>query len=320
MAKLVGVFLAAVVFVSGCSDSNETSYTALSLADTPGPFAVGAKTDVLLRDDSRDREVTTTYWYPISGENAGPEQASEGAPLIPGEQQFPLVVLVHGTLGNGPATWPYLAPHLASHGYIVITPSTGSNLTNVADLPNHPGDISFLIDAALGVNSSETTFLGRANENKIAVGGFSLGAAATYLTVYQPPYLDSRIKAAIIMAGLGLGGPPINPHISLLALYGTDDPAIAYSDGRNLYEAANALKYFLTLQGGGHVGFTSQDDNNYGPTMGQGRQEALTRLSVFAFLASIFSDSEPDRNAARQYLQVKFNEDNLDAELIYELE
>ena len=158
------------------------------------------------------------------------------------------------------------------------------------------------------------------NEDKIAVGGFSLGAAAIYLSVYNPLYRDPRIKAAIIMAVISLGGPPVNLDISLLALYGTDDPLIAYSDGRNLYEAANAPKYFLTLQGGGHVGFTSQDDNNYGPTMGQDRQEALTRLSVFAFLASIFSDSEADKNAARQYLQVKFNEDNLDAELIYELE
>jgi hypothetical protein len=52
--------------------------------------------------------------------------------------------------------------------------------------------------------------------------------------------------------------------------------------------------------------------------MEQRRQESLTRLSVFAFLASIFSDAEGDREAARQYLQVQFNEDNLDAELIYE--
>lgn len=319
MAKTIWTFLVAVLIVSGCSDNSSNPPTTLSLADNPGPFAVGARTDVLLHDGTRDREVTTTFWYPIAGENAGPEQAMEGAALIVGNQRFPLVVLVHGILDDGPGTWPYLAPHLASHGYIVIAPSNGSTFAALSDYVNYPGDISFLIDAALGVNEADTVFLGRVDENKIAVGGFSLGGIATYLIAYDPSHRDSRIKAAIIMAGLGSGVPPVNPDISLFALYGSEDPVAPYSDGRNLYEAANTPKYFLTLWGGGHSGFTRSDDNSYGQTMGQRRQETLIRLSVFAFLASIFSETEGDRETARQYLQVQFNEDNLDAELIYEL-
>ena len=92
-------------------------------------------------------------------------------------------------------------------------------MTNTADLVNHAGDISFLIDAALGVNDSETSFSARVDQDKIALGGFSFGAAATYLTVYDPAFLDSRIKAAIIMAGrLGQGMPGVGVGYELNAI------------------------------------------------------------------------------------------------------
>jgi dienelactone hydrolase len=309
------------IALAACSDSDSgVSRNLVSFADAPGPFAVGKRTDVAIRDSARSRDVTTTFWYPTNGENTGPEQADEGAGLITGKQIFPLVVLVHGIEDSAPATWPYLAPHLASHGYIVVAPSTGSTFTTSEDLVNHPGDVSFLIDTVLGKNQTENMFLERIDEDKIAVGGFSFGGAATYMLVYNPLYKDPRIKAAIIMAGGRDDPAPVNPNINLLTIFGTEDILIPYDFGLNIYEAANPPKYLVTLEGGGHVGFTSSNDVNIGASMDQSRQQALVRLSVFAYLTSVFDTRVENRVAARNFLINSFAELNSDVEVFAELD
>jgi predicted dienelactone hydrolase len=320
MKKLACFLL--LVLVAACGDGKGSSIAPVpepvpdpvSFEDTPGPLAVGRKTDVLLYDGARDREVTATYWYPMEGDNAGPEQVSEGAELIAGDGQFPLLILVHGIEDNAPGTWPYLAPHLASHGYIVIAPSTGSTLVTAGDIVNHPEDISFLIDAALGVNSAENMFMDRILADKISLGGFSFGGLATFMTAYDSQFQDVRIKAAIIMAGLTNNSAPVNPDLTLFAIYGTQDPAVPYDVGLNMYEAASPPKYLLTLEGGGHLGFTRSDDRYDGATMDQSRQEALVRTAVFAFLTSLFADAEGVREAADRYLQA-FDAENTDTYL-----
>jgi predicted dienelactone hydrolase len=306
--------------LTACDGDGGSSATSVSFDDEPGPFSVGQRTDVMIYDEVRNRDVIATFWYPTDGENAGPEQTIDNAKLVSGNQNFPLVILVHGILDNAPGTWPYLAPHLASHGYVVIAPSTGSTFANAADIVNHPGDISFLIDMALGLNPDQLMFDQRIDAEKIAVGGFSFGGLATYLIAYDPQYIDSRIKAAIVMAGAsGAQTRAVNPNVSLFSIYGTEDPVVSYDSGLNIYEAASMPKYFMTLDGGGHLGFTRSDENFDGATMDQGRQETLTRLAVFAYLTSLFAESDRDRAAAVQYLQSDFTEDNLDADIMFEV-
>jgi len=305
------------IVLSACSNSsNDSSLGLVSFNDAPGPLNVGQRTNVVIRDVARSRDVTATFWYPANGENDEFISPEEGAELISGNAQFPLVVLVHGIEDNAPATWPYLAPHLASHGYVVAAPSTGSTLTSTEDLVNHPGDVSFLINAVLGENSTEDMFLNRIDENKIAVGGFSFGGAATYLLAYDPLYSDTRISAVILMAAIGSESAPVNPAISLLTLYGTEDILIPYNSGLAIYEAANRPKYLVTLEGGGHVGFTSSNEVNIGASMGQERQQTLARLSIFAYLTSVFDKEEKNRVAAQDFLTNGLAETNTDV-LVY---
>ncbi len=310
----------AVVLIA-CSDgSNESSLDLVSFKDAPGPLNVGQRTNVVMRDAARSRDVTATFWYPANGENHEFTGAEEGAALISGDAKFPLVVLVHGIEDSAPATWPYLAPHLASHGYVVAAPSTGSTVGSTGDLVNHPGDVSFLIDAVFGENDTEGMFLNRIDENKVAVGGFSFGGAATYLLAYDPLYNDTRIDAVILMAALGSESPPINPAISLLTLYGTEDILISYNSGLAIYEGASRPKYLVTLEGGGHVGFTSSNDVNIGATMEQERQQALVRLSVFAYLTSVFNREEKNRIAAEDFLKNGLEQTSNDVLVYAELE
>ena len=313
-----GFFTCVLLALGACQGSNPGKSAPISFDDLPGPFAVGQRTDVVYSDDTRNREITATFWYPTDGENLGPEATANEAPLISGSQKFPLVVLIHGIVDNAPGTWPYIAPHLASKGYIIAAPSTGSNFSNISDLVNHPGDVSFLIDVVAGANELDGMFAGRTNLEKVAVGGFSFGGGATHLIAYDPASQDPRIRAAIIMAGIPGAAPPENPELSLLAIYGTEDPLIPHQVGVDLYEAASAPKYLLTLLGGGHLGFTRSDETFDGATMEQRRQEKLTRVAVFAFLSSLFADSANDQAAARAYLQTDFNRDNTDADIVFD--
>ena len=312
------VLLVLVCGLTACDGDSANDGAPLSLEDLPGRFAVGQRTDVLLYDDARDREVTATFWYPSAGPNRGPEVTDEGADLVGGNRKFPLLVLIHGIVDDAPGTWPYLAPHLASHGYIVAAPSTGSNFTNTSDLANHPGDVSFLIDTISGANQLDDMFLQRTDLDKIAVGGFSFGGAATYLLAYDSALRDPRIKAAIIMAGISGGAPPVNPGMSLLAIFGTEDPLIPHAVGVGLYEEASAPKYLVTFLGGGHLGFTRSDETFDGATMDQSRQESLTRLVLLAYLTSLFSGSAEDRAVATEYLEQGFPESNSDVEVRYQ--
>jgi dienelactone hydrolase len=317
MKCLVSIVI--ICSLAACDGEGGGSATSVSFDDRPGPFAVGQRTDVMFYDETRSRDVTATFWYPIAGENAGPEQTANDTELVSGNREFPLIILVHGILDNAPGTWPYLAPHLASHGYIVVAPSTGSDFTNISDLENHPGDISFLIDTAVGGNDLDDAFVNRINVDKIAIGGFSFGGAATYLIAYDPFLQDSRIKAAIMIAGIPSEAPPVNPKLNLFAIYGTEDPLVPYAAGLNMFAAASAPKYLLTLRGGGHLGFTRSDETFDGATMDQARQETLTRLAVFAYLTSLFAESDTDRAAAMQYLQADFSRDNLDADIMFKV-
>lgn len=310
--------LALCALLAACSDSsNVTAPERVTFEDQPGPLAVGRMTDVTLFDERRDRQVTATYWYPAEGDNAGPGEATEGEDLVAGTGSFPLVVLVHGISDTAPATWPWLAPHLASHGYLVIAPSTGSTLATIGDLVNHPGDVSFLIDSLLE-GDVPPGFAARADGERIAVAGYSLGSVTAYSLAHDPVDRDERIKAQILMASLPGRAAPNGALLGFMGIHGTADIAAPYASGLDNYEAANPPRYFVTLQGGGHTGFTSSTEFDIGTTMSQQRHESLSRVTVTAFLASVFAADIATRVSALDYLQRTFNEENLDAEIMYD--
>lgn len=314
-ALLSGAFL--MLCLAACSDGSGDA-NVVSFADEPGALAAGRRTDVALRDVERARDITATYWYPTTGANQGPLQAEEGAPLIPGGRRFPLVVLVHGILDNAPDTWNYLGPHLASHGYIVMAPSTGSNGSNGADIVNHPGDVSFLIDTALGENTADPLFVGRVEAQEILVGGFSFGGLATYLFAYEPQHQDPRASAILLIAPATSSAPPVNPDLTLLVMQGTDDPLVSFNSSLNLFQAANPPKYMVTLQGAGHVGFTGSAESTFAGTMSNLRIKSITRVTVLAYLRSLFADSAAEREAAKQFLGESLDAQNGDVTVMVE--
>ncbi len=95
---------------------------------------VGVTTRVF-EDDDRDRELATTIWYPaapgaqehaIEWDGIFMGQGAWNVPLRPTPRRFPLVMLSHGSGGDG-TNLAWLAEALASRGYVAVA-------------MDHPGD------------------------------------------------------------------------------------------------------------------------------------------------------------------------------------
>lgn len=320
--SLIAIFFA--IMLIGCSDSGDCHDCGPSLTkeptfdDEPGDYAVGRKTDVVYRDESRGRDIKATFWYPTEGSVSGPEQATENAPVIAGPNRFPLLVLIHGIVDNAPDTWPWLAPYLASRGYIIVAPSTGATFQNVGDVINHPGDVSFLIDTVSGINGIDDTFEARVDADRIGVAGYSHGGLATYLVTYNPNYQDVRLKAAIIMAGFNDNSPPVRENLQLMTVYGTEDPLAPYTLGLNIFQNASAPKYFVALLGGGHSVFTRSNELA-GLGDADSRYESIARRAIFAFLTSVFADSRRDVDLATHFLTSELEESETEVDIMFEL-
>jgi dienelactone hydrolase len=206
-------------------------------------FVDHTRTIALPDDRHVPRPVTTVVRYPSSG---GP---------------YPLVVFGHGfTLA--PATYSALLRTWALAGYVVAAPvfplgsARAPGGPTEADLPNQPGDISFVITRLLELEREQGNPLhGRIDPRRIAVAGHSDGAVTALAAAYDRRYRDPRIRAAVILSGArptGMPGfPPDGPP--LLAVQGTADPINNVKYTEAFYRLAPRPKFLELLLGASHL-------------------------------------------------------------------
>jgi dienelactone hydrolase len=148
-------------------------------------------------------------------------------------------------------------------GYVVAAPvfplenRDAPGGPNENDLPNQPGDMSLVIRSLMTPASEPARRIAaRIDFARVAVAGQSDGGDTALAAAYDPAVRDTRVKAAVILAGaedpfarqfaMPAGGPP------LLAIQGTADtinpPAQTYA----FYDDAAPPKYLLKLLGAGH--------------------------------------------------------------------
>jgi fermentation-respiration switch protein FrsA (DUF1100 family) len=120
-----------------------------------------------------------------------------------------------------------------------------------ADIVNQPGDMSLVITRL------ETGPLSRLiDRHAIAVAGQSDGGMTALAAAYDPPYLDTRVDAAMILSGAALPGRSFvfhAPRPPLLAIHGTADTTNLPRDTYAIFGAAPKPKYLLQLLGAGHL-------------------------------------------------------------------
>lgn len=191
-----------------------------------GPFKVGVRTLPLV-DPSRmnttgtgPRPVTTEVYYPstaaavagvprdivrVLGVDVVATPAYRDVARAAGT--FPLVLFSHGNGGIRFQSF-FFAAHLASHGFVVVTPDHHGNtfvdaLLGIVDpnvATNRPLDMSFLIDRMLDFTADPASFFaGAIDPDRIGMSGHSFGGFTTWALAGGPfalgTFTDPRIKA-----------------------------------------------------------------------------------------------------------------------------
>jgi dienelactone hydrolase len=185
-----------------------------------------------LSDRSRGRELPTTLYLPAT-------------------TPAPLVVFAHGWFGH-PRKFTRLFAAWAEAGIAVAAPAFP--LTNDEsplgldsdDVANQPRDVAFVLDELL----SDDVFGGRFDRERVAVGGFSLGAMTALAIAFNAAHRDERVRAVASLAGRlrpGFGGSWELTETPLLVVHGQKDAGVPYEEARAVYDAARGPKLLLTF-------------------------------------------------------------------------
>ena len=230
----------------------------ITLIDSSRPTPTDSK-----ETTSNQRVLDTTVWYPSNPRKH--EWLRPGPPPLASQVcPAPLVIYSHGFMSmrhNG----AYLAGYLARQGYIVA--AADFPLTHLGtpggprfdDVLNQPGDVSFIIDSLLNDHPDGLPELGDCiDPQRIAAVGLSLGGMTTTLLTFHPELRDTRIAAAVSIAGpvamLGKAffqrdAPPF------MMIAGDIDAMVDYQDNIEVLADWSPETTRVTLHGGSHTGF-----------------------------------------------------------------
>lgn len=235
--------------------------TAVSLAvDSPSAASATrvATTTMTFVDTSRStpswdgmlakssRTLVTTIWYPARGSASGS-----------GNGPYPLIVFAHG-LGGSPQEYEQLLRAWAGAGYVVAAPlfplssSETPGGPDQGDIGNQPGDMSFVIAQVLKASATPGGPLsGLVDPNEIGAAGHSNGAITTLGLVANSCCRDTRVKAAVVMAGttegLGSGTYDLADAPPLLVVQDLHDGIVPYADAVTIFNQARGPKALLTV-------------------------------------------------------------------------
>jgi dienelactone hydrolase len=199
-----------------------------------GPFAVGVRTEHLVRDE---RPLPTEVWYPAQsfGLDTSPltqdhftvlpgappqrQAAVRDAPPQPGA--YPLVLFSHTSLGHRRQS-TFLCTHLASHGFVVAAlDHTGNTFVDLVErqragtvltseqrdalieriVADRVPDLRFLADWLLNQGNQWSALIDA--RNGLGLVGWSFGGWAALAT----PEVDARFGAIVALAPGGASNP-----------------------------------------------------------------------------------------------------------------
>ena len=166
-----------------------------------GPYAVGVRYFTIPAAAENDRDLTVSVWYPAQQSDSAPGEIVYEQHFAPGEipaftvlghaqldappdasgAPYPLVVYSHSHWSFGQEI-PYLAEHLASRGFVVISTDHEDNWSTAFGpiapeaYLRRPQEITRQIDFAESLSLDGGSLSGLVSTEKVGVAGWSQGA------------------------------------------------------------------------------------------------------------------------------------------------
>lgn len=245
----------------------------------PGPYGVGVQRITFTKESvtvrGQQRILLTDIWYPGppgSGPTAGHPGGKLNAPLADGVHDLPLVMFSHGSCAF-PEQSVFFTALLASYGFVVAAPphpgntiseyaTCGTSAAETDSFANRPADISFVIDALLGLNTDPASFFfNTIDPDRIGMSGHSFGG----LTTLRVSALDLRVVAGVAMAPVARS---IEDEVAIIRVpmmlqVGTLDDLLA--DSELAYSLLHAPRALLEIDHVPHLLFS-----DFCPTCGAG--------------------------------------------------
>lgn len=200
--------------------------------------------------------------------------------------KFPLLLFSHGN-GGVRTQSTFWCDHLASHGYIVVSPDhTGNSAVTVVDgklvlgkptfrqasAKHRPLDLRFLIDTMTRLNAgADSRFTGRIALDQIGAAGHSFGGFTVGMAINDEP----RIKAIVPMSPVF--GERKNFSTPVLVLLGTEDATIGVKGNdkaREYFRQSTGPRALVEILNGGHYSFSDmfQVRPDFGDGVGSGKR------------------------------------------------
>ena len=235
------IFLLAIV---GCSapvtEEPPGDKPAWVSPDQLGPYAVGATTRVFT--DARGVELTMEVWYPAIDPGTDPDPypelpltalAHRDAEVDARGMPYPLVAFSHG-FGGIRYQSTFLTEHLASHGFVVVSPDHPYNTMLDLDeamtvdvMLNRPGDVISSVDHLVDLVADDDILMGVVDQETYAMVGHSFGGFTSLVLgggvldlAYGVDFCASNpVAGCFFMDGLDVNTsviPESDPRISLI--------------------------------------------------------------------------------------------------------
>src|SRR5262249_33643500 len=244
----------------------------------PGRLAVGVATASAVDESRENRTLPTEIWYPArrSGRNAEPLR-----------QRHPLVLIAHGLCGSR-LYYDYLAPHLASHGFVVAAPDfpgvtraacdAGPPVLSLGDLAL---DLSFAARELHEAAGPLGTWARHVRGTATGLIGNSLGGIA----VVEAARTNSSFTAIVGLAPAvtAAAAPPLTgltPRRAWMMMGATGDDLVSFT-GRTqpFFEGLPAPAFLVRFTGGSHTGFSDENPETT-PDPRQAQHDAAKRYAT----------------------------------------